>query len=100
QIAPANARSGNANDSISRLDDFRVRHVLDPDIASAIHHSCAHNSWSKTCYHSDFSEAMSIEKRYFTSDLSNLSYASLTFWMGITSTSVAMLCLPQKSSIS
>ena len=30
---------------------------------------------------------MSIENRYFTSDLSNLSYASLTFWMGMTSTS-------------
>src|SRR6266487_3312027 len=45
QIASANARSGNANESISRLDDFRVRHVLDPDIASAIHQSCAHNDW-------------------------------------------------------
>src|SRR4029450_10165267 len=29
--------------------------------------------------YSDFREAMSMEKRYFTSDLSNLSYASLTF---------------------
>jgi hypothetical protein len=29
--------------------------------------------------HSDLREAMSIEKRYFTSDLSSLSYASLTF---------------------
>src|SRR5262249_47069774 len=43
QIAPANARAGDANDSISRLDDLRVGHVLDPDVASAIHHSCAHN---------------------------------------------------------
>src|SRR6059036_3010328 len=48
----------------------------------------------------DLSEAMSIEKRYFTSDLSSRSYASLTFWMGMTSTSAVMLCLPQKSSIS
>jgi hypothetical protein len=29
--------------------------------------------------HSDLREAISIEKRYFTSDLSNLSYASFTF---------------------
>jgi hypothetical protein len=29
--------------------------------------------------HSDFKDDMSIEKRYFTSDFSNLSYASLTF---------------------
>src|SRR5439155_7428814 len=43
QIAPANARSGDTNDSISRLDDLRVGHVLDPNIASAIHHSCTHN---------------------------------------------------------
>jgi hypothetical protein len=28
--------------------------------------------------HCDFKEAMSIENRYFTSDFSNLSYASLT----------------------
>ena len=43
QIAPANARSGDTNESISRLDDLRVGHVLDPNVASAIHHSCAHN---------------------------------------------------------
>src|SRR6266481_6327351 len=47
QIAPANARSGDTNDGISRLDDLRVRHVLDPNIASAIHHSCTDNSWLK-----------------------------------------------------
>jgi hypothetical protein len=44
QIAPANARARNADDSISRFDDFRVGHVLDPNVASAIHHSCAHNA--------------------------------------------------------
>jgi hypothetical protein len=43
QIAPANTRAGNANDSISRLDDLRIGHVLDPNVAGAIHHSCAHN---------------------------------------------------------
>jgi hypothetical protein len=43
QIAPANARSSDANDSISRLDDLWIGHVLDPNVASAIHHSCAHN---------------------------------------------------------
>src|SRR5207248_6686740 len=48
----------------------------------------------------DLSEAMSIEKRYFTSDLSSRSYASLTFWMGMTSTLAVMLWTPQKSSIS
>src|SRR5712672_2911391 len=37
QIAPENARSGDTNESISRLDDLRVGHVLDPDVASAIH---------------------------------------------------------------
>src|SRR5512132_3677933 len=47
QIAPAHARSRNADDSISRLDNFRVGHVLYPNVASAIHHSCAHNSWLK-----------------------------------------------------
>ncbi len=41
-----------------------------------------------------------MEKRYFTSDLISLSYASLTFWMGITSTSAVISCAPQKSSIS
>src|SRR6266545_5235846 len=73
QIAPANTRSCHTNDSVSRLDDLRIGHVLDPNVASAIHHSCAHNSWLKSYYHSDFSEAMSMEKRYFTSDFSNLS---------------------------
>ena len=43
QIAAANARSRDANDSISRLNDLRVGHVLDPNVAGAIHHSCAHN---------------------------------------------------------
>ena len=43
---------------------------------------------------------MSMEKRYFTSDLTSRSKASLTFWMGMTSTSAVMLCWPQKSSIS
>src|SRR6476661_8436515 len=44
QIAPANARSGNANESISRLNDFRIGHVLDPNVSSTIHYSCAHNA--------------------------------------------------------
>src|SRR5262249_58674127 len=43
QIASTNARSSNPDDSIGRLNDFRVGHVLDPNVASAIHHSCAHN---------------------------------------------------------
>jgi hypothetical protein len=42
QIAPTNACSTDTNDSISWLDDFRIGHVLDPNVASAIHHSCAH----------------------------------------------------------
>jgi CheY-like chemotaxis protein len=42
--------------------------------------------------HSDLREAISIEKRYFTSDFSSLSYASFTFWIGITSTSAVILC--------
>jgi hypothetical protein len=46
QIAPANACARNANDSISRFDDLRVGHVLDPNVACAIHHSCAHNDSS------------------------------------------------------
>src|ERR1700704_3610772 len=50
--------------------------------------------------YSDLREAISIEKRYLTSDLSSRSEASLTFWMGMTSTSAVMLCAPQKSSIS
>src|SRR4029453_7634645 len=45
QIAPANARARDADHSISRLDDFRVGHVLDPNVASAIHHSCTHDAW-------------------------------------------------------
>src|SRR5215471_8676023 len=43
QIAAANARASDANDSISWFDDFRVGHVLDPNVAGAIHHSCAHD---------------------------------------------------------
>src|SRR5438445_1709846 len=43
QIAPANARAGDPNDSIRRLDDLRIWHVLNANVASAIHHSCAHN---------------------------------------------------------
>jgi hypothetical protein len=46
------------------------------------------------------SDDMSITKRYFTSLLSIRSYASLMYWIGITSTSEVMPCLPQKSSIS
>jgi len=41
------------------------------------------------------SELMSITKRYFTSCLSMRSKASLIFWIGITSTSDVILCLPQ-----
>ena len=51
-------------------------------------------------FYSDSREAMSIEKRYLTSDLTIRSYASLTCWIGMTSTSAVILCLPQKSSIS
>lgn len=50
--------------------------------------------------HPVFSDAMSIEKRYFTSDLTTRSQASLICWIGMTSTSATMLCSPQKSSIS
>src|SRR5207249_10545010 len=39
QIATANARSRTANNCISRLDDFRIGYILDPNVASAIHHS-------------------------------------------------------------
>src|SRR3954470_24437906 len=55
QIAPANTRARNANDSISRLDDFRVGHVLDLNVAGAIHYSCFLNLVSlisKTRYQS------------------------------------------------
>ena len=38
---------------------------------------------------SPFNDAISIENRYFTSDFSNRSYASLIFCIGITSTSAA-----------
>ena len=41
------------------------------------------------------SELISITKRYFTSCFSIRSKASLTFWIGIISTSAVMLCLPQ-----
>jgi hypothetical protein len=51
---------------------LRIRHILDPNVAGAIHHNCAHNDLKSYC-HSDFKDAMSIEKRYFTSDFSNLS---------------------------
>ena len=43
---------------------------------------------------------MSIGKRYLTSDLSSLSQASLTFWIGMTSTSAVTLGCLQQSSIS
>ena len=45
------------------------------------HEKTNKTSWviSKSPRHSDLSEAISIEKRYFTSDLRSLSYASLTF---------------------
>src|SRR6516165_1341538 len=43
QIAPANARARDANESVGWLDDLRIGHVLDPNVASAIHHSCTHN---------------------------------------------------------
>src|SRR5207245_5265124 len=42
QIAPANARAGDTDEGISRFDDLRIGHVLDPNVASAVHHSCAH----------------------------------------------------------
>src|SRR6266480_4940329 len=74
-----------------------TRHVV---AKAKMEASCEGGSTLNLSAHSDLREAMSIEKRYFTSDLSNLSYASLTFWMGITSTSAVMLFSPQKSSIS
>src|SRR5581483_6858503 len=49
---------------------------------------------------SNYSVAISMTKRYRTSLLSTRSYASLTLCTGMTSTSDAMPCLPQKSSIS
>src|SRR6266446_1036146 len=42
QIAPANARAGDTDEGVSRFDDLRIGHVLDPNVARAIHHSCAH----------------------------------------------------------
>jgi hypothetical protein len=53
--------------------EFPLFHFLNSERESAL------NSHHQLFAHSDFSEAMSMEKRYFTSDLSNLSYASLTF---------------------
>jgi hypothetical protein len=46
QIASANTRATDANKSIRRFDDFRIGHVLDPNVASAIHYGCAHNNAS------------------------------------------------------
>jgi hypothetical protein len=42
---------------------------------------------------------MSMEKRYFTFDLSSLPSASLTLWTAMTSTAAVMLCAQQKSSL-
>jgi hypothetical protein len=39
-----------------------------------------------------YNDAMSITKRYFTSLRNMRSYASLIFWIGITSTSAVSLC--------
>jgi hypothetical protein len=62
-------------------------------------HDCRSDAKQGLSY-SDLREAMSMEKLYFTSALSSLSYASLSFWIGMTSTSAVMLCSVQKSSIS
>ena len=43
QIAPAHARASDTNESVSRLNDLRIGHVLDPNVASFIHDSCAQN---------------------------------------------------------
>jgi hypothetical protein len=66
QIASADARACNANDSISRLDDFRVANVLNPNVASLIHHRCTHHLSLVTFNpHSDLSEAMSNREAIF-----------------------------------
>ena len=62
--------------------------------------SCTQNCEARSQPYSALRDAMSIEKRYFTSEQSIRSYASLIFWIGITSTSAVILCSPQKSSIS
>jgi len=49
QIAPANAGTSDANDCVSWVDDFRVRHVLNPNVTSFIHHSCTHNDLPPVC---------------------------------------------------
>ena len=50
--------------------------------------------------YSFFNDAISMENRYFTSDFSIRSYASLICWIGMISTSEVMPCSPQKSNIS
>src|SRR2546423_2831401 len=44
QIARAHARASDTNESVSRLNDLRIGHVLDPNVASFIHDSCAQNN--------------------------------------------------------
>src|SRR5207249_9494942 len=46
QIAPANARAGDTDEGVSRFDDLRIGHVLDPNVARAIHHSRAHTDFT------------------------------------------------------
>jgi hypothetical protein len=62
-------------------------------------HDCRSDAKQGLSY-SDLREAMSMEKLYFTSASSSLSYASLSFWIGMTSTSAVMLCSVQMSRFS
>src|SRR6266508_3820659 len=42
EVAAADAGAGDADEGVGRFDDAGVRHVLDADVAGAVHDSCAH----------------------------------------------------------
>ena len=48
EVAAADAGAGDADERVGGLDQARVGDVLDPDVAGAVHDSCAHDSRSST----------------------------------------------------
>jgi hypothetical protein len=42
QVAAADAGAGDADERVARFDDPGVRHVLDANVACAVHDSCSH----------------------------------------------------------
>jgi len=95
EIAPANAGTRDRHDRVGWFNDPGVRHVLNPNVAGAIHDSCPHGDLPPV-----FQAFISITNRYLAFFATTFDQASSIPFSEIFVICGLIFWIAQKSSIS